>query len=136
MPNEIYKMVDDYLNHLKINGGNGSIHALGHTYSTMTIHAKDLMKQYNLISFRSFDESASIVDITSFGLQVLESGGIGKYIESLNQKLYEKELLQATKLKYETLNEKRIFKTYWWTFGMALIALALSLYSFIASFFK
>lgn len=39
--------------------------------------------------------------------------------------------LSLEKLKYDTKNAKRIFKTYWWTFFIALLAFLISLYNFI-----
>jgi len=39
-------------------------------------------------------------------------------------------------LEYEVKNVKRIYQTYWWTFGIALAALAISLFNFIKQFIK
>lgn len=39
----------------------------------------------------------------------------------------EKEKLNLEKLKYDIKNSKRIFKTYWWTFGISIAGLLLAL---------
>jgi hypothetical protein len=39
----------------------------------------------------------------------------------------EKERLSLEKLQYDVKNSKRIFKTYWWTFGISILSLSLAL---------
>ncbi len=41
--------------------------------------------------------------------------------------LGENEFLAREKLKYDLKNAKRIFRTYWWTFGIAIISFLVSL---------
>lgn len=46
-----------------------------------------------------------------------------------------KEQLELEKLKYDIKNAKRIYKTYWWTFIFAIIALIISLYNLLKDIF-
>lgn len=43
----------------------------------------------------------------------------------------EKEALLSEKSKYDVKNAKRIFNTYWWTFGMSILGIFLSLVKII-----
>ena len=43
----------------------------------------------------------------------------------------DKDLLQEKKLRIDVKNAERIFKTYWWTFAMALVSLGVSIYLLI-----
>lgn len=64
----------------------------------------------------------------------LNSGGFSHIYDIGSQEIKRKEerdILELEKLKYDTKNAKRIFKTYWWTFGFALIALLISLYNLL-----
>lgn len=68
--------------------------------------------------------------ITFKGRDIAKNGDYNAYLEkkgqeSINQK--EIEDLTITKLKYDVANSKRIFKTYWFTFGMAVLGFAISL---------
>jgi hypothetical protein len=63
----------------------------------------------------------------------LRKGGFTKIGEAAFSKKRiedEKETLSLEKLRYDTKNAKRIFKTYWWTFSISILALLLSLINF------
>jgi hypothetical protein len=68
----------------------------------------------------------------------LNEGGFSRIYDIKSQEIKrkkEKELLELEKLKYDTKNASRIYKTYWWTFGFALIALLVSLYNLLKGLF-
>lgn len=70
-------------------------------------------------------------------LGIDEYGSYLKYIEALEAShaeqdaerliIKKREKLSDEKLEYDVKNAKRIFKTYWWSFWFAVIALAISL---------
>lgn len=68
----------------------------------------------------------------------LNEGGFSRIYDikshEINNKK-EKERLELEKLKYDIKNAKRIYKTYWWTFIFAIIALIISLYNLLKDIF-
>jgi len=76
---------------------------------------------------------------TGYVKAFLSEGGFSSLFDKENakqEKIRASEELNQEKLKYETRNAKRIYKTYWWTFFFALIALLVSLYNFLKDFFN
>jgi hypothetical protein len=64
----------------------------------------------------------------------MSEGGFGAIFDSEivhRKKAEEIDQLNFEKLRYDVKNAKRIFKTYWWTFFIALLAFLISLYNFI-----
>lgn len=60
----------------------------------------------------------------------LKNGGFTRIGEAYSVKQKNKEQIESLsleKLRYDVKNTKRIFKTYWWTFGISILALLLSL---------
>ncbi len=67
--------------------------------------------------------------VTPIASDFLETGGFTKIGEAnfYKQKAEKaKEELSFEKLKYDVKNSRRIFKTYWWTFSISILALILS----------
>lgn len=67
---------------------------------------------------------------TEYVKAFLNSGGFTSiYNEEYERRKaeLEKNELELEKLKFDVKNSKRIFKTYWWTFSFAIIALILSI---------
>ena len=82
-------------------------------------------------------EIQSVFNVTLFGKTFLLEGGfsrIAKEIESAFLFEAEKEKLNFEKLKYDVKNSKRIFNTYWFTFGFALAGLLISIVLLILKF--
>lgn len=68
----------------------------------------------------------------------LNEGGFSRIYDIKSREIKrkeEKEHLELEKLKYDTKNARRIYRTYWWTFGFALIALLISLYNLLKDLF-
>jgi phage anti-repressor protein len=94
---------------------------------------------------KEIDQQATMNGNTNIYSYTIKSSGlhfIEKLPESFNNKPYsyylklsvekeikikEKEDLDNQKLKIDLENAKRIFKTYWWTFGIAVAAFLISL---------
>jgi len=72
--------------------------------------------------------------LTEYTRAFLSQGGFTEiYDKALleEKKNSEIEELNLTKLRYDAKNAKRVYRTYWWTFAFAIIALGVSLYNFI-----
>lgn len=70
---------------------------------------------------------------TDYVTAFIHSGGFTKiYNDEYDRQLHEleKEQLEREKLKYDLKNAKRIYKSYWFTFSFAVIALVLSILNF------
>jgi hypothetical protein len=68
--------------------------------------------------------------LTDLGREVKETGGHFAYLKKIADKAAadtERQKLSDEKLKYDVKNAKRIFKTYWWTFWLAIIGFVISL---------
>jgi hypothetical protein len=69
----------------------------------------------------------------------LNNGGFSRLFDSsaeVLRKKEEKEKLELEKLNFDTKNARRVYKTYWFTFAFALIALLISLYNLLKDFIK
>ncbi|HEY5463230.1 MAG TPA: hypothetical protein VIJ95_08235 [Hanamia sp.] len=87
-----------------------------------------LEKQYKYII--KTGQSGFYFKLTDLGREVKKAGGHFAYLKKLEEKELVDNLRQKLndeKLKYDVKISKRIFKTYWWTFSFALIALIISL---------
>jgi hypothetical protein len=68
--------------------------------------------------------------LTELGKQVKYAGGHFAYLKKNAEKSIadtERQRLNDEKLKYDVKNAKRIFKTYWWTFGISILGFLLAL---------
>jgi hypothetical protein len=66
----------------------------------------------------------------------LSQGGFSKIFNdeyAVQEKQDQVNELEIEKLRYDVQNAKRMFKTYWWTFGIAILGFLLVLTSFIIS---
>lgn len=82
-----------------------------------------------LVIARTLRDKDFIGDHTT-GTRLKDSGWVFKGFEAERQKDLadkERQSLKDEKLGYEVENARRIFKTYWWTFAFAIIALIISL---------
>lgn len=136
MQNEVSVIIDNFLNHLNLNRNGGNLYSVEHRDNNSGREAIQLMKLHNLISERNPGNSGSIVDITSEGLSVIENGGYKNFIDNIKVKKIKKEAYDEEKSRYDLANAKRIYKTYWWTFGFALAAFLISLFNLYKTFTK
>lgn len=70
------------------------------------------------------------IELNDTGRQVKKLGGHFAYLKKLDDKVaadLERQKLNDEKLKYDIKNAKRIFKTYWWTFAISILAFLLAL---------
>ena len=68
--------------------------------------------------------------LSPLGRQVKNAGGHFAYLKKIEYKdtaEKERQELNDEKLKYDIKNSKRIFKTYWWTFGIAIAGFIIAL---------
>ncbi|WP_345948426.1 hypothetical protein ABDD95_16415 [Mucilaginibacter sp. PAMB04274] len=133
MQNEVAIIIDNYLLHLKSVPGGSDIFQVQNRSDNTGQEAIRLMYQHNLISQRNPGNRNSIIDITSEGILVIDNGGFAKFIGKAEVKKQNKQALEEEKLKYDVINAKRIFRTYWWTFGAAITALLISLFNLYKS---
>ncbi|MES2265603.1 MAG: hypothetical protein V4520_02505 [Bacteroidota bacterium] len=97
-------------------------------YETDGRNAMRLLTQNGLINFRTDSNSItsnSIADITPRGEEAYRVG-LSKYLTDLENRANEKADLEFKKLSIDVKNAERIHSTYWYTFGMSLIALLIS----------
>lgn len=98
-----------------------------------------LTEHYPELLYPKNDATLDCFWATDYVKAFLSNGGYSDIFDKETIE-YEKnraiEKLNHEKLKYETGNAKRIYKTYWWTFSFALIALLVSLYNFLKDFFN
>jgi len=77
--------------------------------------------------------------LTQLGLDIIEKhSGYINFLLSLkiiDEAIRERERLGDEKLRYDVKNAKRIFNTYWWTFGFSVAALLLSIFNLIYNLF-
>ena len=84
----------------------------------------------NLQYIVSAGDSNNFKLLTEIGRKVKSAGGHFAYLKNIADKEFaetERQKLSDEKLKYDVKNAKRIFKTYWWTFGIAIAGFAISL---------
>ncbi len=75
------------------------------------------------------DTDYTFCSITDKGIEIFENGGWLKHIELEKQKEKiesDRQQMSDQKLKYDVKNARRIFKTYWWTFGVSIAAFIIS----------
>lgn len=102
-------------------------------YYTVEIIGKALLHQPHVIITNANHEQIGArtpVWPTPLINDFMKKGGftrIAEQQEHEKKQREETEKLNLEKLKYDVRNSKRIFKTYWVTFGMALIGLIVSL---------
>lgn len=67
--------------------------------------------------------------LTDKGHEAKAAGGHFSYINRITDKIQvdqNRQQLNDEKLKYDVKNAKRIFKTYWWTFVISILAFLLA----------
>lgn len=120
MEKEVYLMIDNFLITLEEDNGKGIIIPFDR-YSIMGDEVLKLMIKYELANFRDKEISAiQFVYKNLKGIKVLQANGFEKWIEIIEADEKEKKELEREKLKYDVKNARRIFKTYWWTFAIAI----------------
>lgn len=70
------------------------------------VFAKDIMKKYAIVNFTETNKQMSLVRMNMKTKDVLNAGGIKKYLDSISQGSEEKENLEMQKLRLE--NEKLV----------------------------
>lgn len=68
-------------------------------------------------------------ELTAKGRNAKAAGGHYLYLKKIAEKELienERQKLSDEKLKYDVKNAKRIFKTYWWTFSISILAFLLA----------
>jgi hypothetical protein len=126
MEKDIYKMIDRFLIQLEENQ-NGVRIPFNRSLPKGKI-ALQLMMKHELADFGTNDiASIGIVQKNLNGIKILQAQGFEKWIDKNNLKESTIEMLEFRKLELDVKNSERIYKTYWLTFWMALIAFILSL---------
>jgi hypothetical protein len=93
--------------------------------------------KYNLIKIPRLEfPQGSANSITSEGKKVLLMGGIQKYIDHIEGEIKEINQLEKSKLILDVKNAQRIYKTYWWTFSIAIGAFVLAVISLLIQLLK
>lgn len=90
----------------------------------------DTLLNDELVELAGDKSSKVFLVINKKGRDVIRDGGYEKYLEkraSQTDRQNEIDDLTYKKLRYDTANSERMFKTYWWTFGFSVFALAISL---------
>jgi hypothetical protein len=90
----------------------------------------DTLLTDELVDLAGDKQSKVFLAINKKGRDVIKDGGYEKYLEKrLSQSDRQNEIDDLTykKLRYDTANSKRMFTTYWWTFGFSIAALVISL---------
>jgi hypothetical protein len=126
-PDAVYKIIDDFLEYIHDKDQKGIDF---HPHPTINRQAIDLMKKYEIVNFRSDDKiniHQSIVDMTPVGWAILRSGSAKEYVTSMQEREKQTALLTFEKLSYDVKNSRRINKTYWFTFTVAIISLCISI---------
>jgi len=93
-----------------------------------------LNEHYPRLLYPESEPDESLFWASDYVKAFLSEGGFSKLFDVTNrnqEQEREEQSLNLEKLKYDVKNAKRIYKTYWWTFAFALIALSLSLFTFI-----
>jgi hypothetical protein len=90
----------------------------------------DTLLTDDLVDLAGDKQSKVFLVINRKGRDVVKDGGYEKYLEKrLSQSDRQNEIDDLTykKLRYDTANSKRMFKTYWLTFGISIAAFVISL---------
>jgi hypothetical protein len=90
----------------------------------------DTLLTDELVDLAGDKQSKIFLVINKKGRDVVKNGGYGRYLEKrANQTDRQNEIDDLTykKLRYDTTNSERIFKTYWLTFGLSIAAFVISL---------
>ena len=90
----------------------------------------DTLLTDELVDLAGDKASKVFLVINKKGRDVIRDGGYEKYLEkrtSQTDRQNEIDDLTYKKLRYDTANSKRIFTTYWWTFGISIAAFVISM---------
>ena len=85
-----------------------------------------MINQLNYINEKT---PGQLYELTDKGREAKKAGGHFLYlkkIEELENLKIERQRLNDEKLKFDVKNSKRIFKTYWWTFAISILAFLLA----------
>jgi hypothetical protein len=125
MEKDIYNMIDKFL--IQLEESPVGVRIPFDRYSPKGMTAIKLMLKHDLAEFRTNDiPSIDIVQKNLNGTKVLEVSGFDNWISENNLKKSKKESLEIKKLEFDVKNSERIYKTYWWTFGIAVGAFLIS----------
>jgi len=128
MEKEVYKMIDRFLIKLE-ESENGIIIPFNRSLPKGKA-AIQLMMEHKLADFGTDDIKAiNIVQKNLNGRKILEVEGFEKWITANNLKIHTKEILELRKLELDVKNAERIYKTYWLTFGIAIGAFLIAIFS-------
>lgn len=128
MEKEIYKLIDKFLAELE-KSEKGILIPFDRS-STKGKYALRLMIKHELADFDKDDIKAiEFVRKSPNGIKILQAEGFEKWINSNNLKAASKEILELRKLDLDVKNAERIYKSYWWTFGIAVLGVLLALTS-------
>jgi len=75
------------------------------------------------------DKTYQWFKVTDSGRKVKQKGGISyyeEYVRKQEKEQYQRQLKSDEKLDFDLKNAKRVYKTYWWTFTIAILAFLLS----------
>jgi len=127
MEQEIYRTVDKTLKRLS----SESSEPLGFlNHNKVEMCAYQIIDEHKLISFRGDPANVSIIssyaDLTEKGRYVLKIG-IVAFLAEIKQK----ENLNFEKLQIDIANARKINKTYWYTFSIAILSFLLSIFLLI-----
>ena len=96
-----------------------------------------ISETYNYAS--STTQGYQFYKLTEKGKEAKKVGGHFSYLKKIEEKAIsdkERQMLNDEKLKYDVKNAKRIFKTYWWTFGISILGFLLALGKIICDILK
>jgi hypothetical protein len=128
-----YQSIDRFLKHIEHEEGY-YVQFINHN-EVSGRKALTTIRDYGMAYFRSLDMEPDMpVEISDIGKEVIRVGGAKRYIDSQKVVKFQTEQLQFDKLKYDVKNAERVYKSYWWTFGIAVSGLALAIFNFLKSF--
>jgi predicted transcriptional regulator len=94
-------------------------------------HLKEVAESMEELGFIEITgDSRNVFEITIKGKEIVKEGGLEKFLTNQNSRersITIKEEEEAELRKYNIKNAKRIYKTYWLTFWVAMIGGAVSL---------
>lgn len=126
MEKETYKLIDRFL--IQLEKSPNGIRIPFNRSLPVGKAAIQLMMKYELADFGTNDiPSINFVQKNLNGVKVLEAEGFENWINKKILKEDAKEILELRRLELDIKNAERIYKTYWITFGMALVGLVLSI---------
>jgi hypothetical protein len=108
------------------------VESVSPTHNSHNVGSKVRLKllDYQLITTAGDPGDRSFIRLTVKGFEILSKMTFEEYQESLRIEADEKkerDRLTGEKLAIDVLNARRVYKSYWWTFGIALSGLIISI---------